>query len=222
MSRNLKTGKMNRKWWIGYGIMILCMMLLGCRCNNKDKAKENWEDTLNARETADSFSMESIKQRDSIIIFRNDSITKVLDHLSIQKASWTDAHLMDIDTVAVNTKREKVTINDAFLKKYASVLKMSPDGQNVLDFGSDNMIEDNGTLVSREPETNIYIDNTVTGERTLLRQLGASGEVVHAYWVDNQKIAILSTLPGKNPKKDDTYLNVYDVKSKVMKTYRWK
>lgn len=209
----------NRRFWVGF-IAIGLVLVVGCKCNN---GRENVpvNDSSDQVETPDSFSMDAIKQNDSVSIFQNDSVSKALDKLSIQKQSWTEAHLMDIDTMTVSTEGSKIKVDAAFLKKYASVVKVSPDGQNVLDMGSDNMIDDHGTLVAGDPETNISIVNVATGEKTPLRELGASGQVLEVHWLDNDKVALVSTLPGKNPKKDDTYLNVYDTKTKLMKTYKW-
>ncbi|PZP50382.1 MAG: hypothetical protein DI598_05730 [Pseudopedobacter saltans] len=212
---------MLRKKSVVLGILAIGLVLvIGCKCNNGKQGGVS-NDTSAQVETPDTFSMQTLKQDDSATIFRNDSVSKALDKLSIKKESWNDAHLLDIDTITASQDAGKVKIDQAFLKKYASVVKVSPDGQNVLDLGSDNMIDDHGTLVAGDPETNISAINIATGEKIPLRELGASGQVLEVHWLDNDKVAILSTLPGKNPKKDDTYLNVFDVKTKVMKTYKW-
>lgn len=211
---------MNKSKIIVEIITVGMVVIFGCKCNN-GKENKAVSDSTNPSETVDSFSMESLHQSDSVAVFKNDTVTNALRKLSIDKNAWNSSHLQDIDTLPESTQQGKIQVDAAFLKKYASVIRMAPDHQYFLDLGSDNMIEQGGTLHEGDPETTISVVNSTSGEKITLRELGASGEVLKVHWLNNDKIAIVSTLPGKNPKKDDTYLNIYDVTTRVMKTYKW-
>jgi|GEM_PF-5828468 len=212
------------KYLLGGVVVFNIVVMSGCKCNNNRSVQNDVDslaDTSDVIETPDSFSMEVLKQKDSIEIFRNDSLSNTLRSLSIQKESWRDAHLVYIDTLQEEVDVPKVNVDKAFLKKYASILNVSPDGKNILDQGSDNMIDDHGTFTEADPETNIYIIDKGTGAKIRLAQLGASGHMEQVHWLDNNHVVMLCALPGKDPKKDDTYLYFYSIGDHVVKTYRF-
>ncbi|MFT4205256.1 MAG: hypothetical protein QM610_15235 [Chitinophagaceae bacterium] len=217
---------MYKKGWVG--IALFCVVVIvGCRCNNghQDRgSRDSLADTTDVVETTDSFSMETIKQKDSASIFQNNTLSNALTKRDIHKDAWTNAQLLTIDTVEAASASENVKIDNAFLKKYGKLLKAAPDGQHLLDLGADNTVEDpaTGKLVEGDPETNITVLDRQTGGKWTLAQLGASGEVLQVHWLDNDNVAVLCSLPGVNPKKDDTYLYVYNVKEQVRKIYQWK
>lgn len=217
---------MNRKGLVGIGFVFFCVMVIvGCKCNgNKDRSNlDSLSDSSNMVETTDSFSMQNVKQNDSVSIFKNDTMARVMHQLSAQNSPWSDAQLTDIDTVKAAESPEKVNIDNAFLKKYASLLKVSPDGQYILDMGSDNMVEDSktGQMHEGDPEINVVILDKQTGEKLPLIHLGGSGHLSNMYWLDSSQAAMLCSLPGKDPKKDETYLYLYSVKDRVLKTYKF-
>lgn len=217
---------MNRKGWVGIGVIFFCVVVVvGCKCNGHQERGnvDSLADSSNKVEVTDSFSMDALKQKDSVSIFKNDTMSNALQQLSVQKKSWSNAHLINIDTIQSVGTPEKVQIDNSFLKKYASLLKASPDGQYILDIGSDNMVEDTktGQMFEGDPETNVAILNKQTGEKLTLIQLGGSGRLLNMHWLDNEQAAILCSLPGKDPKKDETYLYVYNAKDHFMKTYKF-
>lgn len=206
--------------WVMFGTLLV----VGCKCNNGKSGRgdnDSLADTT-AVETTDSFSMDALKQKDSASIFQNDTMSKALHRLSIQKDSWSNAQLTSVDTIGVGGE-EKVQVDNAFLKKYADLLKVSPDGQYIIDLGSDNMIEDpaTGKMYESDPETGVALLDKATGDKTILTQLGGSGRIVYVHWLDADKVAILCTLPGVDPKKDDKFLYVFNTKDRVMKTYKF-
>ncbi|WP_448672876.1 hypothetical protein [Polluticoccus soli] len=218
---------MNRRRTIYMGVAMSCLLIAGCKCNNNGKqGRENADsiaDSSNMAEVPDSFSMEALKQKDSVSIFHNDTMAHELGRLSIRKETWAAAHLTDIDTVREDSRTTTVAIDNAFLKKYASILKASPNGNYLLDMGSDNKIDDpnTGALVDGDPENDVFIIDRQTGKRMALLQLGISGEVKHSHWLDDDKVALLCSLPSRDPNKSETYLYVYNAKDNVMKTYKF-
>ena len=217
---------MDRKGVVGTAVVLFCVVAFGCSCNNGRQDRGNADtlaDSAGIGDTVDSFSIESLRQKDSASIFRNDTVSEALHRLSIRKESWSKASLTDLDTLKAGNPAENVHVDNAFLKKYAAILKASPDGQYIIDPGSDNMMYDaaTGKMSDGDPETNMVVLNRQTGEKIPLLQLGASGRILHIHWLDDDKAAILCTLPGRDPQKEDTYLYLYNARNRVMKTYKW-
>lgn len=200
-------------------VAALLLTVAGCKCNN-DKAEEKAIE-LDSTQTA-----QSIIQEDSVMVFDNMNDPWITENFKTRGFSWSGFKLVSFwaeDSAA----KKPANFTPDFFKRYASVLKWSPDSTYVLDIGSYGgvVVQDTtgkSIIAKGEPDTEVSLLYPKENKKTRVLFAGPSLHVINATWADNSQVAMLTTLDtARNGSKQDTILWMIDVKENFYRKYKW-
>lgn len=202
-------------------VALLVAMVAGCTCNNTDKAQDDKAIELDSTQTA-----KSIIQEDSATVFDNMNGPWLNENFTRKGFNWSGFKLVSF-WAEDSTEKKPTTFAPDFFKKYASVLKWSPDSAYVLDVGSYGgvVLQDTAgkPVVARgEPDTEVSILYPKESKKSRVLFAGPALHVINATWADSSQVAMLATLDTSSVgSKPDTILWMIDVKERFYRKYKW-
>lgn len=203
--------------------MALSMALLaGCKCNSsKPEVQEEKAIELDSTQTA-----QSIMQEDSAMVFDDMNTPWIQENFTKKGFDWNGFKLISF-WGEDSADKKPANLTPDFLKRFASVLRWSPDSAYILDIGSYGGVvlkDSNGqpVVAKGEPDTEVSIIFPKENKKTRVLFAGPSLHVLNATWADSSQVAMLGTLDtSRNGSKIDTLLWLIDVKENMYRKYKW-
>ncbi|QES90503.1 hypothetical protein [Rhizosphaericola mali] len=203
-------------------VLLTAVIVSGCKCNGN--SEHSTADSLDSLDTSDTIIdvPDSIKHEDSSTVFTSTPLNNTFKSANISPKEWNRFQLNSYDKMDDPKDVKSFTPSPKFFKTYQSVLKYSPDKQFVLDLGSDNSVVNpsNGDVEEADPESSLHVLDIINKKKRSLSFVAPAADVISTNWVNANELSIFCSTPGADPKRDDTLLYIYNVKTQFLKSYQ--
>lgn len=204
------------KQYLTYAACILLVLQTGCTCNNNKNKNADTDSVETAR---------SISAEDSALLFDRQAHLFISNTLQTTAWKWNQFSLEEF-WAEDSVDKKTFTPEADFYKKYADVLKWSPDSTYILDIGSYGSVvlkdtNGNNHIMPGDPDTEVALLYPKEHKKWRLLFGGPSTHVLDAVWADSSDVAMLGALDTKETGHPDTLLWIIDVKENFFRKYKW-
>jgi hypothetical protein len=199
-------------------IIVLLCCLFACKGNDTKEDENENPPVLDSAQTA-----RSIAADDSTILFDNNA--RIASTVKRTNVNWQQFHL-DEFWFEDSLKKSELKRDDAFYKRFAAVLRWSPDSSCVLDMGSMNktILRDSSgksRVTDGDIDTQIALLYPKEKQKSDLLFFGSASSLIDARWVDSSQLAIFGVNYKAAGQRPDTLLWLINPKEKYFRKYKW-